>query len=84
MSASSLNSRFGLSVQRPARAPGPSVHIFLQRIVRHANGMLSVTPVCSSLEEMEEQIEQLKQELDDVLRLTRRAFRESPSASAGA
>ena len=84
MSASSLNSHFGLSVQRPAHARGPSVHIFLQRIVRHANGMLSVTPVCSSLEEMEGQIEELKQELDEMLRQTRRAFREQPGASAGA
>ena len=81
MSGSSLTSRFGLRVQRPAHAEGPSVSIFLQRIVRHANGMLSVTPVCSSLAEMEGQIEQLREELDEMLRQARRAFRE---ASAGA
>jgi hypothetical protein len=81
VSGSRLSSRFGLSVQRHAHSRGPSVHIFLQSIVRHANGMLSVTPVCSSLEEMEGQIEQLKEELDEMQRQTRRAFRE---ASAGA
>jgi hypothetical protein len=84
VSASSLSSRFGLRVQFSAHSRGPSVHIFLQRIVRHANGMLSVTPVCSSLEEMEGQIEELKEELDEMLRQARRAFRESPGASAGA
>jgi hypothetical protein len=52
--------------------------------VREANGMLSVTPVCSSQAEMEGQIEQLKEELDEMLRQTRRAFRGSPGASAGA
>jgi hypothetical protein len=52
--------------------------------VRHANGMLAVTPICSSLAEMEGQIEQLKEELDEMLQQTRRAFRESPGASAGA
>jgi hypothetical protein len=83
VSASLLNSHFGLRVQRPAHSHGPSVHIFLQGIVRHANGMLSVTPVCSSLPEMEEQIGQLKEELDEILRQTRRAFgdREGVSAS---
>lgn len=84
MSTSSTNSHFGLRVQWPAHAPAPSVSIFLQRLVRHANGMLSVTPVCSTLQEMEAQIEELKEELDEMLRQTRRAFRESPRASAGA
>jgi len=79
-----LNSRFGLSIQRRAHSPAPSVHIFLQSIVRQANGMLSVTPVCSSLAEMEKQIEQLKEELDEMLRQARRAFHESPGRSAGA
>jgi hypothetical protein len=60
------------------------VHIFLQSIVRQANGMLSVTPACSSLPEMEGQIEQLKEELDEMLRQARQAFRESPGTSAGA
>jgi hypothetical protein len=53
------------------------VYLFLQSIVRHANGMLSVTPACSSLEEMEREIEQLKEELDEMLRQTRHAFRVS-------
>jgi hypothetical protein len=75
VSGSSLSSRFGLRVERPAHSRGPSVYLILQSIVRHANGMLSVTPVCSSLEEMEAQIEQLKEELDEMLRQTRHAFR---------
>ena len=80
MSGSSLRSRFGLSVRQAAHAAGPSVHIFLQGIVRHSNGMLSVTPACSSLAEMEGQIDQLKEELDEMLRQARRAFHEGPGA----
>jgi hypothetical protein len=83
MSTSSIVSRFGLNIRRPAHAGTPTVHIFLQRLVRQANGMLSVTPECSSLAEMEGQIEDLKDELDEVLRQARRAFREG-SAAAGA
>jgi hypothetical protein len=83
MSAPRLTSRFGLRVQQSSRGTGPSVHIFLQGVVRHANGMLSVTPTCVSLAEMEGQIEQLKGELDEMLRQTRQAFRRSPEAAAG-
>ena len=82
--SASLNSRFGLSIQRRANSTAPSVHIFLQGIVRQANGMLSVTPICSSLAETEKQIEQLKEELDEMLRQAQRAFHESPGRSAGA
>ncbi len=66
--------RFGLSIQRNSRSPAPAVHIFLQRIVRHSNGMLAVTPVCTSLAEIEGEIELLKQELETVLRQARQAF----------
>ena len=76
MAAPSLTFRFGLRVHQSTRAQGPTVHIFLQRLVRHANGMLAVTPDCASLAEMEGEIEQLKEELDDMLRQARRAFRE--------
>jgi hypothetical protein len=79
----SLRSRFGLSVRQGAHASGPSAHIFLQSIVRHSNGMLSVTPVCESLAEMEGQIEQLKEELDEMLRQARRAYRETREAAGG-
>lgn len=72
--SSTLRSRFGLSVRHRAHAPAPSAHIFLQGIVRHSNGMLSVTAECSSLEEIEEEIVQLKEELDEMLRQARRAF----------
>lgn len=82
MSGTSLSTRFGLRVHRPAQSLGPSVHIFLQGIVRHANGMLAVTPVCDSLAAMEGQIEQLKEELDEMLRQARRAFRENAETSA--
>jgi hypothetical protein len=75
MSASALNSRFGLRVHQSSRGgPGPSVHLFLQGVVRHANGMLAITPDCASLAEMEGQIELLKAELDEMLRQTQRAF----------
>jgi HAMP domain-containing protein len=75
VSVSSLRSRFGLSVRQRTHALAPSTHIFLQGIVRHANGMLSVTQECTSLEEMETEIEQLKAELDEMLQQARRAFR---------
>jgi hypothetical protein len=75
VSASSIRSRFGLSVRHRAHVPAPSAHIYLQGIIRHSNGMLSVTAECSSLEQIEEEIEQLKEELDEMLRQARRAFR---------
>jgi ElaB/YqjD/DUF883 family membrane-anchored ribosome-binding protein len=81
VAAPSMTSRFGLRVHRPSHH-GPSVHIYLQRLVRHANGMLSVTGDCATLAEMENEIEQLKKELDEMLRQTRRAFREHPGAAA--
>jgi hypothetical protein len=84
MSVPNLTTRFGLRVQPSSRSRGPAVHIFLQSVVRHANGMLSVTPICGSLEEMEGQIEQLKHELEEMLRQTRHAFRRSVDAAAGA
>jgi hypothetical protein len=76
------DSRFGLNVQRSSRASAPTVHIFLQRIVRQANGMLSVTPACSSLAEIESEIEVLRENLDAVLRQARQAFagRREPAA----
>jgi hypothetical protein len=79
---STLNSRFGLNVRR-GRAHAPVAHVFLQSIVRHSNGMLAVTPVCESLEEMEAQIEKLKDELDEMLRQARRAFVAERRAVAG-
>jgi hypothetical protein len=79
---SDLDSRFGLNL-RGARTRAPSVHIFLQSIVRHSNGMLSVTPVCSSLAEIEGQVERLKEELDGVLGQARRAFLVDHRAAAG-
>ena len=75
MSVSTHRLRFGLSVRQRAHAAAPSTHIFLQGIVRHANGMLSVTPECTSLEEIEGEIEQLREELDEMLQQARRAFR---------
>jgi hypothetical protein len=77
---SRLDSRFGLNVRWAARSRAPSVHVFLQSIVRHSNGMLSVTPVCSSLAELEEQIAHLKDELDEMQRQARRAFHEHRAA----
>jgi hypothetical protein len=69
-----LEGRFGLNVQRAGRSTVPGVHIFLQRLVRHTNGMLAVTPVCSSLAEIEGEIAELKRELDEIQRQARQAF----------
>lgn len=66
--------RFGLNIQRSSRSPVPTVHIFLQRIVRQANGMLAITPPCGSLAEIEGEIEGLRVELESVLRQARHAF----------
>ena len=66
--------RFGLNVHRSSRSTVPTVHIFLQRIVRQANGMLAVTPVCGSLAEIEGEIEDLRGELESILRQARQAF----------
>lgn len=71
---SKTDGRFALNIQRGSRSPLPGVHIFLQRIVRQANGMLAVTPVCSSLAEIEKEIAELKGELDDILRQARQAY----------
>jgi hypothetical protein len=56
----------------------------LQRVVRQANGMLSVTPICSSLAEIEEEIEDLRGELDNILREARHAYapRAAPALEA--
>ena len=72
--STSTDHRFALNVHRTARSSAPAVHIFLQRVVRHANGMLSVTPVCGSLAEIEGEIERLQEELNGVLRQARQAF----------
>jgi hypothetical protein len=84
VTTAALRSRFGLSVQHRAHASAPSTHIFLQGIVRHSNGMLSVTPVCNSLEEMETHIEQLKEDLEEMLQQARRAFRQGNGTARGA
>jgi hypothetical protein len=71
---STTDHRFALNVHRSARSAAPTVHIFLQRVVRHANGMLAVTPLCGSLAEIEGEIARLQQELDGVLQQARQAF----------
>jgi hypothetical protein len=71
---SATDHRFALNVHRTSRSSAPSVHIFLQRVVRHANGMLAVTPICGSLAEIEGEIEGLRDELDSVLQQARQAF----------
>src|SRR6185295_1777078 len=60
--------RMALNVHKSSRSPLPTVHIFLQRVVRQANGMLSVTPICSTLAEIEQEIEELRIELDTIQR----------------
>ncbi|HET8835384.1 MAG TPA: hypothetical protein VFN08_11675 [Gemmatimonadales bacterium] len=72
--SSTTDHRFALNVHRTARSSAPTVHIFLQRVVRHANGMMSVTPLCGSLAEIEGEIARLQHELDGVLQQARQAF----------
>jgi hypothetical protein len=68
------NRRFALNVHRTAGSSGPTVHIFVQRIIRQPNGMLAVTPVCSSLEEIEGEVEELRSDLENILRQARDAY----------
>jgi hypothetical protein len=70
------SSRFGLNVHRGSHSASPTMHIFLQRVVRHANGMLAVTPVCGTLAEIEGEIEGLRGDLENILKQARQAFGE--------
>lgn len=66
--------RLALNVHRPMRATDPTVHIFLQRMVRQSNGMLSVTPVCTSLAQIEAEVRELQLELEGILQEARQAY----------
>lgn len=66
--------RLALNVHRAMRATDPTVHIFLQRMVRQSNGMLSVTPVCTSLAQIEAEIQELQLELEGILQEARQAY----------
>jgi hypothetical protein len=76
--------RMALNVHRRSRSPLPTVHIFLQRVIRQANGMLAVTPVCSTLAEIEQEIHALRDELDTIERQARQAYtvKDAPAVSA--
>lgn len=69
-----LDRRLALNVHRAMRATDPTVHIFLQRMVRQPNGMLSVTPVCTSLAQIETEIRELQAELERILEEARQAY----------
>jgi hypothetical protein len=66
--------RLALNVHKSSRSTFPTVHIFLQRIIRQENGMLAVTPVCSTLDEIEAEIEGLQTELATILTQARQAY----------
>jgi len=66
--------RLALNIHRGLRAADPTVHVFLQRMVRHPNGMLSVTPVCTSLDQIEAEIRELQLELEGILQEARHAY----------
>lgn len=66
--------RLALNVHRSSRSTFPSVHIFVQRMIRQDNGMLAVTPVCSSLAEIEAEVEGLQGELQHILAEARQAY----------
>ena len=76
--------RMALNVHKSSRSPLPTVHIFLQRVVRQANGMLSVTPICSTLAEIEQEIEELRVELDTIQRQARQAYTAKDTNGKGA
>ena len=78
------NRRMVLNVHKSARSPLPTVHIFLQRVVRQPNGMLSVTPVCSTLSEIEQEIEALREELESIQRQARQAYTAKIAPAVGA
>jgi hypothetical protein len=73
--------RFGLYSRQNRGAPMAS--IYLESIVRQANGMLSVTPECLSLAELEQSVADLKSDLDEVLREARKLFGRDPKLHAG-
>ncbi|WP_036350440.1 hypothetical protein [Microvirga sp. BSC39] len=65
---------FELDVQ-----PGPpdkprSIRVALLRYVRSEDGRLSITPECTSFEEVEGQLNSLQDELDKIRDRARRAF----------
>jgi hypothetical protein len=66
--------RLALNVRRATRKTDPSVHIVLQRLVRQSNGMLSITPVCTSLAQIEEEIRDLQAELESIRLEARQAY----------
>jgi hypothetical protein len=78
------NRRMALNVHKGSRSPLPTVHIFLQRLVRQANGMLAVTPVCSTLAEIEQEIAVLRDELDSIQREARHAYTAKVAPAVGA
>ena len=51
--------------------------------MRQSNGMLAVTPVCSSLPEIEGEIEDLRNELEHVLREARAAYAAKRAPAVG-
>ncbi|HET7600550.1 MAG TPA: hypothetical protein VFK09_09670 [Gemmatimonadales bacterium] len=73
--------RFGLYARQNRGAP--TACIYLESIVRQANGMLSVTPECGTLAELEQSIAELKSDLDVVLREGRKLFNRDPKVHAG-
>jgi hypothetical protein len=69
-----IDRRLALNVHRAMRATDPTVHIFLQRMIRQPNGMLAVTPVCTSLEQIEKEVRDLQLELELILQEARQAY----------
>ena len=64
---------------RPGTANNPAgVKIALLRYTRGEDGRLFVTPECSSLEEIEGQINSLQDELDEIRERARRTFQVAP------
>jgi hypothetical protein len=65
---------FELDIRPGTPDSSASVRIALLRYTRGEDGRLLITPECSSLEELEGQINSLQDELDEIRERARRAF----------
>jgi hypothetical protein len=68
------NETFELEIQPGNEVLGARMAIVLQREVRDALGRLRITPECTSLDEVEGQINMLQDELEQIRRQAKRVY----------